>query len=181
MTTFQQIIAASSIPDRLPYDARPAGTDEASVRTYTLGVLASYGLSDWRVEFDNAKRRLGLCKYRSRVIGFSRHFLAAATAEQVRQTCLHEVAHALTPGCHHDRIWLRVARQRGYTGGRTCGDVPPPPGRWQATCPGCHATSRRYKAPKRLDGWHCRKCGRTSGALTWVDTKAVPVVAPRVG
>lgn len=180
MNTFQQLLHARSIPDQRPNESLPAGTDEASVRDYTLGVLAFYGLHDWSVRFDNAKRRLGVCRYKLKVIGFSRHFLKVATIEQIRQTCLHEVAHAATPGCHHNRVWLRVARQMGYTGGRTCGDVPQAPGRWQATCPGCGRTSHRYRTPKRLDGWHCKKCGRTRGALTWVDTKAPPDV-PQAG
>jgi len=179
----QQILAESAVRARnfQPYAAVPTGTDENSVRSYTLDVLAFYGLSDWSVQFDNARRRLGVCKYLPKVIGFARHFLKVATVEQIRQTCLHEVAHSLTPGCHHNRVWLRVARQMGYTGERTCGDVPQAAGRWQATCPGCGRTAHRYRTPKRLDGWHCRKCGRSRGALTWIDTKAGPATTPEVG
>jgi len=172
MNAIQQLLHAQTIPNQQPNDSLPAGTDEASVRSYAQGVLAFYGLHAWSVRFDNAKRRLGVCKYRGKVIGFSRHFLKVATVEQIRQTCLHEVAHAATPGCHHNRVWLRVARQMGYIGERTCSDVEQAAGRWQATCPGCHATSHRYRALKKPHGWHCRRCGRTRGKLVWIDTLA---------
>lgn len=181
MNRLQHLLHTQPIPSQQAHNALPAGTEEASVREYTLSVLAFYGLAGWAVRFDNAKRRLGVCRYKPRVVGYSRHFLRVATVEQVRQTCLHEVAHALTPGHHHDRVWLRVARQMGYTGGRTCCDVPQAPGRWQATCPGCGRTAHRYRSPKRLEGWHCKKCGRTRGPLTWVDMKVPAVTTPQVG
>jgi hypothetical protein len=155
------------------YEEVPAGTDEASVRAYTLRVLAFYGLADWRVVFDNARRRLGVCRYREKAVGFSRYFLRGATAEHVRQVALHEVAHALTPGCHHSDAWLHVARQMGYEGARTCGVMAgAPPARWQATCPCCRVVCKRFKTPKTMDGWHCRKCGRDRGKLAWVDMRA---------
>lgn len=81
-------------------------------------IMDRNGLQDWTFQFDHAKRRLGQCQTTRRAITMSRYFVSAASEEQVTQTMLHEVAHALTPGHHHDRVWLVMARSLGYHGSR---------------------------------------------------------------
>lgn len=61
-------------------------------------LLDRYGLTraGWSFGFDDAETRHGLCDFDRRRITISRPLTAAGTPEQVTQTLLHEVAHALT-------------------------------------------------------------------------------------
>jgi predicted SprT family Zn-dependent metalloprotease len=79
----------------------------------------------WTFAFDNATSRLGACHHAKRLISMSRHFVAAADEEAVRQTMIHEIAHALLPvkrwdgtTMGHGREWKNLARKLGYTGER---------------------------------------------------------------
>ena len=62
-------------------------------------------VAKWTFCFDHAKRRFGNCKYSKRQIRMSRHFLQnpKITMKNVRNTMLHEVAHAIVGEGHgHD-------------------------------------------------------------------------------
>lgn len=73
----------------------------------------------WEFGFDNAKRRAGLCDYSRRRITVSRYLAAASSDDDVRQTLLHEVAHALVGhAAAHGPAWRAAARRIGYTGER---------------------------------------------------------------
>lgn len=85
-------------------------------------LLEEHGLTGtgWLFGFDTAETRHGSCDFDRRRITLSRPLTAAGTVEQVTQTLLHEVAHALTgPHRGHSAAWRLKARQIGYTGGRT--------------------------------------------------------------
>lgn len=84
-------------------------------------LLHRHGLTDggWRFRFDRATRRLGQCDYTRRTISLSRAITLASNEDEVRQTLLHEVAHALVGhATGHGAAWKRMARSIGYTGER---------------------------------------------------------------
>lgn len=58
-------------------------------------LLRRYGLRDWTVRFDRARRRLGACFPRERAISLSRAFVELNDESVVLDTVRHEVAHAL--------------------------------------------------------------------------------------
>ena len=66
-----------------------------------------------------------------------------------------------------------IARRVGAKPQRCSTTARTPAGTWQATCPCCGMTAHRFKKPKRLDGWFCRRCGRTNGKLVWVRKEGV--------
>ena len=79
----------------------------------------------WRFGgFDRAKTRCGVTKYDSKSISLSCYYIAKTevSEENVRNTILHEIAHALTPGHHHDAIWQEKALAIGCNGER-CANV----------------------------------------------------------
>ena len=68
-------------------------------------------------------RRFGVCKYKGKSIGMSSHFLNSPTTtiQLVKNTLLHEIAHALVGGQHHhDKVWMKMALSIGCDGCR-CG------------------------------------------------------------
>ena len=113
-------------------------------------LMEQHGLIDtgWRFQFDNAKRRFGVCDYRAKIIGLSKCLVELNDEARVRNTILHEIAHALTPGHGHDSIWSRKAREIGSDGERCYKAklVETPDAKYHAVCSTCGHTHKRHKA-----------------------------------
>ena len=79
-------------------------------------LMDEHGLGAWTFAFLEAERRLGDCHFRDRVIRIGRaHALDASDAE-IRDTILHEIAHALAgPEARHGPEWKATARRIGAT------------------------------------------------------------------
>jgi predicted SprT family Zn-dependent metalloprotease len=124
-------------------------------------LLEVHGLDDWDVSYDNAKRRAGICHFAEQTLGLSAPLTAVHSEEDVRDTILHEIAHALVGPRHgHDATWQRVARSIGSTGERCVSpDSPAAPAAWLGTCPGGHSIER-HRRPERV-----MTCGLCSSAF----------------
>jgi len=131
-------------------------------------LLTSYELHDWSFAFNRRKNQMGLCAYDDKVIALSVHFVELNDDDAIRDTLLHEIAHALTgPGHGHDDVWKRKCLEVGAIPERLCLDAQMPQGRWQATCACCGMLHQRHREPKHKVGWHCRQCGKERGKLIW--------------
>ena len=135
-------------------------------------LLKQYGLENVPIKLDNAKNRHGVCRYDRysgfiKNIGLSRHYINLNEESKVRNTILHEIAHALTIGHGHDRVWKRKAIEIGCTGER-CTDAKRSPGRYQATCQ-CGEEFHIHRKTKHFNHYRCSKC-RTP--IQFVDTRA---------
>lgn len=142
--------------------------DLVEARRLAVSLMAEHGLDGWSFAFDRAVRRAGSCRYDTRRITLSRALTELHSYDEVRDTILHEIAHALTPGEAHSAKWRAVALAIGGTGER-CVPVEAArvPGAWIGTCPAGH-TVERHRAPKRRAS--CSRCSRTfdpAYALTW--------------
>lgn len=79
-------------------------------------------LSGWRIVFNARLRRaLGRCHYAKKHIELCPKYVACNAEPQVRDTILHEIAHALTPGHSHDKVWSDMAKRIGADGTRFAG------------------------------------------------------------
>jgi len=76
-------------------------------------LMRLHGLSNWKFEFDHARRRFGSCQSTRKVITLSRPLVLLNDVQQVRDTILHEIAHALTPGDGHGAKWRRKCAEIG--------------------------------------------------------------------
>ena len=156
----------SEVPFRL--SERAAGIREAA-----RALFNAHGLTGWEFGFNSNVRRAGVCFYPHRGepgrIELSVHFAEKNTDAEVRDTLLHELAHALVgPGHGHDAVWRAKCRQIGAKPEACYGDeVEMPRGRWRAVCAGCTSEYDRHRRPARTDGWYCRPCGRDRGKLVW--------------
>ena len=77
--------------------------------------LASLG---WTGGLDNARRRFGVCQPNSRSISLSRHLVKLNDDDEVLDTILHEIAHALAfeehgENCGHDFRWKALCVRVG--------------------------------------------------------------------
>ena len=88
----------------------------ASIAAMARGLMDEHGLGVWTFAFLEAERRLGDCNYDQRVIRIGRaHALDASDAE-IRDTVLHEIAHALAgPEARHGPLWKAIAKRIGAT------------------------------------------------------------------
>lgn len=133
------------------------------------GLMDGHGLSGWVLVLDRAKTRAGICRADHRQIGLSRVLTRLHSEAEVRDTVLHEIAHALVGVEHgHDAVWRARARAIGCSGAR-CLPVSAelPPGRWRAVCPAGHETTR-HRRPLRVAS--CGACSRTfdpAAVLRW--------------
>ncbi|HLS41176.1 MAG TPA: SprT-like domain-containing protein [Ornithinicoccus sp.] len=118
-------------------------------------LLAEHGLTGWRVVLTRARRQAGVCRYRSREIGLSAPITRLNDEAEVRDTILHEIAHALVGPQHgHDAVWRARAIAIGCSGER-CATGPTVPGAWVGVCPAGHRTER-HRRPTRVVT--CSRC-----------------------
>jgi len=101
----------------------------------------------WSFAFDRSKVRFGKCHYGKKEISLSRHLVELNDEREVRETILHEIAHALAPcGAGHGPAWKALARAIGCSGQRCYGpDVRRPKPRYKATCPSCQRVIYRHR------------------------------------
>jgi predicted SprT family Zn-dependent metalloprotease len=149
----------------LPIAERHARRQEAWILAKQL--MEQHGLRDWKFGFNRRKRSLGLCRYTARILELSIHLVDRNASAEIRDTILHEIAHALVGPAHgHDDVWKAKCLEIGATP-RRCAQADMPDGRWQARCPRCAAGFSRHRRPRQLRGWFCRVCGPELGKLVW--------------
>ena len=130
--------------------------DLAQARRLAAELMAQHGLDDWHFVFDNARARFGVCRPARREIGLSRRLTVSSTEDEVRNTLLHEIAHALVGPEHgHDEVWRAKAVSLGSDGRRT-DDLPDgAEGPWEGRCPAGHVI-HQHRRPTRVRS--CKRC-----------------------
>ena len=130
-------------------------------------LLAEHGLKQrgWIFDFDNAVSRCGCCRYRSRRITLSKHYATLNNEANVKDTILHEIAHALVgPGHGHDHVWKAKAIEIGCKGYRcksedTHEGFVTIPTKYIATCNSCKTNHFKNRLSKRISS--CGRCSNT--------------------
>jgi len=124
-------------------------------------IMNEHGLTTWTFQFDRAKRRLGMCSHRTQTISLSAPLTRLNDEERIRNTILHEIAHALVgPGHKHDHVWRRQARAIGCDG-RTCVDteeIVTAPTAWVGICPCCLTKVGRHRLTDKARRVACSAC-----------------------
>jgi predicted metal-dependent hydrolase len=57
--------------------------------------LLKHGLQGWTFGLADTKRRLGVCKYRTKRIEIAEYYALNSPPDSVLDTLLHEIAHAI--------------------------------------------------------------------------------------
>ncbi|HSR88740.1 MAG TPA: SprT-like domain-containing protein [Pontiella sp.] len=127
-----------------------------SIHTTALKAMQDHGLSDWRFKFDHSTRRAGCCNYNDRMISISFELVRNNSDEDIKDTILHEIAHALVGKKHnHDAVWRAKSREIGCSGERTHRLELAPP-RYRVRCENHCWTHTAHRRNRRLV---CRTCG----------------------
>lgn len=123
-------------------------------------LFALHDLKKWTFQFDRAKVRFGLCNFRDRVISLSRHLTELNDESIIKNTLLHEIAHALVGRKHaHDKVWQAKAIEIGCDGARRyCpSSINTPNLKYSATCPSCEKVYQAQRIRKRVACGLCCK------------------------
>lgn len=137
-----------------------------------LELMRRHRLFGWRFRFIKSKRTAGRCLVPSDgspgMIELSVDVIEVNTWEDITDTILHEIAHALVGVDHgHDSVWRQMAIRIGAKPIRCSTSKTAPTGRWQANCPNCRKPYHRYRRPKNPSGWFCPPCGQDKGSLVY--------------
>ena len=85
------------------------------VESMARQLMAEHGLHDLRFEYRSYMLRMGVYDYSGEIpiIAIDYGHALKSDLERVRDTILHEIAHALTPGCGHRLKWQEMPRSLG--------------------------------------------------------------------
>lgn len=106
----------------------------------------------WRFGFDTAKRRFGCCNYTYKQITLSKALVLVNDEARVKNTILHEIAHAIVGRGHgHNNVWKRKAIEIGCDGKRcyTTQNTIVPESKYIAVCNSCGHKHRRHRTPTK--------------------------------
>lgn len=148
------------VPFELLEHQDPAQRKDATQKIEAIASLAAdllneFNLTNWTFHFDHSTRRAGCCNYHDKKISIASDLARNASDEDIRDTLLHEIAHALVGKKHnHDSVWKAKAKEIGCSGERTHRLVFSPP-RYHVTCEnGCW----KQTAERRNRRLVCRTC-----------------------
>lgn len=117
----------------------------------------------WYFDFDNSVKRFGCCSHRNKRITLSKLITERAPYDAVKDTILHEIAHALAGrGQGHNIVWKRVCiaigakPQRCYSYEES--GIEPIELKWSATCGACGTVHHRARIvkPKSIRSCRCQ-------------------------
>ena len=132
---------------------------KVAARVFAQREMEKQGLikKGWRFTFDDSKSRLGVCKYKIKTVSISLNYLKVLPKEEVYNTILHEIAHAIVGyGNGHNHIWKQKAIELGCDGNRLYKGEVRIKGKYSLTCPNCGKVSYRHKRPSK--GSACGIC-----------------------
>ncbi|SRR5690606_22628645 len=159
-------------------DTRVARVSLTEIRDRAYGLMHLLGRDvlgfpiqalGWHVEFDRAKRRLGICKWKVngrkvRIISLSRYYALEGGWSLMEDVVRHEIAHAIdfeTRGkSDHGPRWQEIARRVGADPTRLYDgdDVNSPPSKYVGICLHCGAEQPFYRRVSRA--YACPACCR---------------------
>jgi predicted SprT family Zn-dependent metalloprotease len=126
-------------------------------------LLKNHKLDDWEFRFDFAKRRFGCCSFHRKTISLSRYLTELNPEAVVKNTILHEIAHALVGKSHnHDKVWkaqmveLGCKPQRCYSHS----EVIIPSGKYTAVCRNCRKSFQAARKRRVACSECCREYNR---------------------
>lgn len=122
-------------------------------------LMSKHGLIDkgWRFEFNSRKRSLGVCSHSTKKILLSKHFIPLISLSDLKNTILHEIAHALVGVNHgHDYVWRIKAIEIGCNGNRLYKGEVKIEGKYKAVCPVCGKVVYKHRKPTR--SYSCGSC-----------------------
>lgn len=167
-----------------PYTVPPCPDlpDAAAVAAHACACLAAVGLANWHFAWDRAVKRMGCCRPARHTISLSRYFVQTylpLDPQEIHNTLLHEIAHALAWQHHrahgHGAVWRQYCTLLGLAdirASKPLQDFTPPHLQRRPRYALCHDQSGeifcyyKNKPQRRPHQWrHCYIPGRKDETL----------------
>lgn len=109
----------------------------------------------YKLRVNKNTSRLGVCNYKKQTIYISLHHIQTSTADEVKNTILHEIAHSLCKGEGHNHIWKKTFKELGGEGERLASEeiskkfVSEIKYKYTYVCPTCNHKSGAMRIWKR--------------------------------
>ena len=134
------------------------GMERSDVYAIATRLMSDNGLCTWTFAFDRAKTRAGMCNHATKTISLSELYTThpQTTPDHIKDTILHEIAHALTPGCRHGDAWKKKAMSIGCSATRCCEHFTQKP--FVLTCACGKVTISRHRIHPKLKRAVCKVC-----------------------
>ena len=121
---------------------------------WNIIIHRKWNLLSWKWKLMNKKTVLGECDYDESVLYLSSFYIKRQLFSEIRETILHEVAHALEPSGFHDLSWKNTfiaIGGKGNTYAMTHRNI----FKYKTICSRC-IFARYYHIKSRI---HCPLCG----------------------
>lgn len=129
-----------------------------SAETLALQLFSQHGLQGWQFKFDRARLRFGCCNFTQKIISLSRVLTELNSPAKVKDTLLHEIAHALVGNrSGHGPKWRAKAKAIGCRAQRCyqAEDIILPRSTYIGRCANC---GKEFPAQRKRRGVACRQC-----------------------
>ena len=119
----------------------------------------------WKFRWHNKKVALGTCSYNRKLIYLSEWYVELNDKDEVMDTILHEIAHALayhrhgSAGRGHGRIWKSVCREIGAKPERCSKDKLNKPKNHHKYVDKCCGTEYKRHRLRKNARYSCPRCG----------------------
>ncbi len=148
--------------------------DTKSVESLARDLMTKHGLTarGWKFQFDRSMHRMGLCRFVPKIISVSKTLADLNSEETMRDTILHEIAHALAGSkARHGLLWKLQARALGARPETCCkvSQVVQAETAWQAVCFDCSMRVSRTRAPNLARKYSHTDCRHklNAGKVVW--------------
>ncbi len=125
----------------------------AHIEQFAADKIAEHLPADglWAFSWIKTKRTMGVCDYQLRTVSASSVYVGRASVEQLEDTVLHEVAHAIAGySAGHGLAWQAACVRIGAEPKRLFdASSISPPCTWTMDCPSCDGPQRKLFAKPR--------------------------------
>jgi predicted SprT family Zn-dependent metalloprotease len=129
-------------------------------------LMGRHGLGEWSFRFSRARRAFGTCIPSRRIITLSAYLTHLNSEAEVRDTILHEIAHALEPNDGHGEAWKEACRKIGARPDRlaTGPDLKLVHAPLKVGCSTCNWWADRHRVT-----WREALCKACRNPVVWLD------------
>jgi len=127
-------------------------------------LMDANGLTLWKIRVTKKKLSAGTSFLKEKTIGLSSYYMDYVTDDVLRNTMLHEIAHAIDYEqrgySNHDNHWKRIAMRIGATPSRAVTQnkeyYATLPSKYELVCSRCGYSDPAFRQPKR--NYICGRC-----------------------
>ena len=127
--------------------------------TLARSLISEHLSDDWQFAWHERRSAHGSCSHSDHTIALSRVVTPYNDPDKVRDTVLHEIAHAkVGPGNGHNRLWKTMARAIGADPTRGHKTSEPMPHKWHGVCDVHGVIAWRDRLSQSVRRASCPKC-----------------------